>query len=139
MNPNHYVSLPVAQELAKAGLFKYPAFIYDVYGEGQAVWKKDGESGNWELLTPEDIREDFEFWDQLTPEEYEHGDFHRIVIPAPSLGELLDRFACPYHMHGGNYFKFHTVWREPRLETLGETAANAAALMLLELEGVNAS
>jgi hypothetical protein len=34
INEEHYVSLKIARKLVEAGLFKYPDFIQDTYGEG---------------------------------------------------------------------------------------------------------
>lgn len=119
MNLNHYASLPVAQELVKAGI---------VFEGSEKVWAAPfGARKNW-------IIEPRAYWEGEAPITK--------LIPAPSLMELMDELPDKYYVSRGMYVNHDKKWscdppsglRSPyNYQTFAHTAPDAAAHMLIKL------
>lgn len=124
MNKSHYVSLLIAKQLAEAGI-DFP--------ESEKVWVKPfGTRKKWEL-------EERNYWD-------DDEIVITLLIPAPSLSELLDRLPDKCGIERGKYVLHENEWScDPppnttnditfNYSTFAKTAPDVAAKMLIKLEG----
>lgn len=137
INPNDYVSLENARELAKAKID---------FSKSEKIWSKH-DGGDPYVTHPRDwgLHSRHGSWWKKPPGVL-HKEYKNLqVLFAPSLSELLDRLGgdyCTCALFGRpdlfSCFPAYIEWpREynPINNTIGNTRANAAAEMLLKLEG----
>jgi hypothetical protein len=141
MNESHYTSLPVAQELAEAGIkLRYHAVFV------RRECPETNWFGEWKLIYQKDIMEWLWDYDLHNP-NYEGGLVHQ-EIPTYSLSELLDRLPAGYVIVQEKYDKectnppvkfkcfYHGKWGHEisNIITIANTAPDATAKMVFKLE-----